>query len=300
MLGYTQVISTNAVNDLHFGKQFTTIDEVNFFATPDLANAGTELGIPGFPSSPNPGVPNFGITGYDTIGGIGASVPLTQQDITWQGTDVFNWTHGAHSISTGAEIRKIITNRSANNNVRGSFSFTGQYAGDGGADFARDTGFDHHPRSSISGGSGRISQRIFCNGQMAGKPETDPDYGLRYELTTAPQSTTGNGTILDPTNTHFIPTTVPSKIPFNNTNYLNFAPRVGFAYRTTDKWVVRGGYGIYYNSNHLNDYTLTSTNPPFSTIYTFVGGTASSYALRSPIRFRRRFRVLPLTRRIHN
>jgi outer membrane receptor protein involved in Fe transport len=286
VIGYTHVLSTNTVNDFHFGRQYTTIDEVNFFATPELANAGNELGIPGFPSSTdNPGVPNFGITGYDSIGGAGASVPLTQVDETWQGTDVFNWTHGAHSISAGAEIRKIITNRSANNNVRGAFSFTGQYAGDGAADFLLGIPASvTTPGPLYPGGAAEYRNGFFVTDKWQANQKLTLTLGLRYELTTAPQSTTGNGTILDPTNTHFIPTTVPSKIPFNNTNYLNFAPRVGFAYRATDNWVVRGGYGIYYNSNHLNDYTLASTNPPFSTIYTFVGGTANpTLSLADPI-----------------
>jgi outer membrane receptor protein involved in Fe transport len=275
VLGYTHMLTPNATNDFHFGRQLTTIDEANFFATPELANAGTNLGIPGFPSSAsNPGVPNFTITGYDSIGGTGASVPLIQKDITWQGTDVFSWTHGAHNLTAGLEIRKIITNRSANNNIRGAFSFTGQYANDGGADFLLGTPASvTTPAPLYPGGAAEYRNGYFVTDKWQVNQRFTLTLGLRYELTTAPQSTTGNGTILDPTNTHFIPTTVPSKIPFNNTNYLNFAPRVGFAYRATDKWVLRGGYGIYYNPNHLNDYTLASTNPPFSTIYTFTGGT---------------------------
>ena len=35
---------------------------------------------------------------------------------------------------------------------------------------------------------------------------------------------------------------------FGNAQKLNFAPRLGFAYRATDKFVVRGGYGIYYGA----------------------------------------------------
>ena len=31
----------------------------------------------------------------------------------------------------------------------------------------------------------------------------------------------------------------------------------------------RGGFGIYYNPNQLNSYTLATTNPPFSTIFTY-------------------------------
>ena len=61
VIGYTQVITPNAVNDIRFGRQHTTIDSVSFFATSALANAGTLLGIPGFTSSPaNPGLPDLG------------------------------------------------------------------------------------------------------------------------------------------------------------------------------------------------------------------------------------------------
>lgn len=286
VFGYTQTITPNMTNDLHFGKQLTNINEVNFFSTPSLANAGTELGIPGFPSSAaNPGVPNMSITGYDTIGGSGASLPLIQKDITWQGTDVFSWTHGTHSLTAGAEIRKIITDRSANNNIRGSFSFTGQYAGDGAADFLLGIPASvTTPAPLYPGGAAEYRNGFFVSDKWQVTQKLTLTLGLRYELTTAPESTTGNGTILDPTDTHFIPTTVPSRIPFNNTNFLNFAPRVGFAYRATEKWVLRGGYGIYYNPNHLNDYTLASTNPPFSTIYTFTGGTTTpTLFLSNPI-----------------
>jgi len=286
VVGYTQVITPNLVNDLHIGRQYTTIDEANFFATAALANAGTQLGIPGFTSSTaNPGVPNFGITGYDSIGGAGASVPLIQADITWQGTDVVSWTHGAHSISVGAEIRKLTTNRSANNNIRGAFTFTGQYAGDGAADFLLGSPASiATPAPLYPGGAAEYRNGFFAMDKWQVNQKLTLTLGLRYELTTAPQSTTGNGTILDPTNSFFIPKQVPSKIPFNNTDYRNFAPRAGFAYRVSNDWVVRGGYGIYYNSNHLNDYTLTSTNPPFSTIYTYTGGTTTpTLSLSSPL-----------------
>ena len=284
--GYTQVITPTLVNDLHIGRQYTTIDEVNYFALAGLADAGTQLGIPGFTSSAaNPGVPNFSITGYDAIGGAGASVPLTQKDITWQGTDVLSWVHGAHSFSAGAEIRKLTTNRSANNNVRGSFTFTGQYAGDGAADFLLGSPASvSTPGPLYPGGAAEYRNGFFVMDKWQVSQKLTLTLGLRYELTTAPESTTGNGTILDPTNSFFIPKQVPAKIPFNNTDYRNFAPRVGFAYRASNNWVLRGGYGIYYNSNHLNDYTLTSTNPPFSTIYTYTGGTTTpTLSLSSPL-----------------
>ena len=48
----------------------------------------------------------------------------------------------------------------------------------------------------------------------------------------------------------------------------DWAPRVGVAYRITDKTVFRAGAGIYYNPNQTNSYTFLNTNPPYTTILT--------------------------------
>jgi hypothetical protein len=43
-----------------------------------------------------------------------------------------------------------------------------------------------------------------------------------------------------------------------------FMPRIGLAYRLSEKTVVRSGYGIYYNVHQLNNYTILNLNPPLS------------------------------------
>jgi len=52
-------------------------------------------------------------------------------------------------------------------------------------------------------------------------------------------------------------------VPLSDPQHNGFAPRLGFAYRVTKHWVVRRGYGLYYNANQLNLYTIGG-NPPFS------------------------------------
>ena len=43
-----------------------------------------------------------------------------------------------------------------------------------------------------------------------------------------------------------------------------FMPRIGLAYRLTDDWVIRSGFGIYYNVHQLNNYSILNLNPPLS------------------------------------
>jgi hypothetical protein len=65
----------------------------------------------------------------------------------------------------------------------------------------------------------------------------------------------------------------------------DFGPRLGAAYRVTNKTVVRGGYGIYYWTMPLSQILQTSrTNPPLNLRYTNQIGSfdgTSSFAIRT-------------------
>ncbi len=286
-IGWTQIIRPSLVNDLRFGRQHTNIDSVNLFHTAALADAGTNLGIPGFTSDlANSGLPEMDIAGYFSIGGdFMPSSNWYQTDTTWQATDVLNWTHGSHTLSAGVEIRKLITLRTANNAPRGIFDFSGQYTGNGAADFLLGLpDSDTTPGALFPGGAKEYRDGFFVQDKWQVNPKLTLTYGLRYELPTVPYSATGNGRILDPTQTFFIPTTIPQSIPFNNPTHKDFAPRLGFAYRPVGSWVVRGGGGIFYNANQLNTYTLTITNPPYSTIASYSNDPVNpTFSLANPI-----------------
>ena len=51
---------------------------------------------------------------------------------------------------------------------------------------------------------------------------------------------------------------------FNDPEKKMFMPRIGLAYRLSEKTVIRTGYGIYYNVHQLNNYTILNLNPPLS------------------------------------
>ena len=45
-----------------------------------------------------------------------------------------------------------------------------------------------------------------------------------------------------------------------NTNYINFAPRIGIAYSPNSNWVVRAGFGIFYDQESKNSIFDTNRN----------------------------------------
>ncbi|NWF82624.1 MAG: TonB-dependent receptor [Bryobacteraceae bacterium] len=274
VVGYTRVLSPNAVNDFRIGRQKTTIDSLNFF-TPGSrypSDAGSQIGIPGFTTSPeNPGLPNMSTANYLVIGGENmSSSNWFQDDSTLQISDSFSYIRGAHNVVAGFDSRKVVTNRTANNNPRGGFTFNGQISGYAPGDFM--LGIPQAittPGPLYPGGGEQWRYGFFLQDKWQVNARLTLNLGLRYELPIVPQSTTGNGTILNPEQTAFIPSTVPSKIPYHTADRNNFAPRFGFAYRMPSRFVIRGGFGLYYNPNQMNTYTLATTNPPFSLIYTF-------------------------------
>ena len=294
VIGYTRIFSSSIVNDFRFGRQLTTIDSLNFF-TPGSKfppTAGTDLGIPGFPTSEtNPGLPAIMITNFISIGADNqSSTNWFQNDKTYQISNTTSFLKSAHNISAGIDSRKVITNRTANNNPRGGFTFNGQLSGFAPAEYL--LGIPQAittPGPLFPGGGEQWRFGFFVQDKWQATTNLTLTLGLRYEIPTVPQSTTGNGTILNPAQTAFIPSTVPQKIPFNDNDTNNWGPRVGFAYRLPSKFVVRGGFGLYYNPNQMNSYTLATTNPPFSTIFTFTNSLvngilpATALTLANPI-----------------
>jgi hypothetical protein len=56
-----------------------------------------------------------------------------------------------------------------------------------------------------------------------------------------------------------------------STDYNNFAPRIGFAYSATDSLVLRGGFGIFYNTGLLGGrFGIMGFNPPFTGLALFL------------------------------
>lgn len=265
-LGYTHTLTSNLVNDFRIGRQFVDTATLNPFAVNQQNDAGTSLGIPGFNGDSafhNPGIPDFGITGFNGFGNAGSN--WYQNDSTVQVSEQISWSHGSHNIMAGAEFRRLGTGRAAVNSPRGSFTFNGQLSGYAPADFLLGL-----PQSFVTPGPEyriRVAEwrdGFFILDKWQVSRKLTLNYGLRYELPTVPHTVNGIGTELNPQQTALVGGT--PGFGFIAPNHNDWAPRVGLAYRITDKTVFRAGGGIYYNPNQTNSYTLLNTNPPYANI----------------------------------
>ncbi len=267
-VGYTHTLTSSLVNDFRVGRNFFNTATLNPFASGGQTGVGASLGIPGFTGDStfnNPGIPDFNITGFNGLSN--ASTNWYQNDSTVQVSEQISWSKGSHNIMAGLEFRRLATGRAAVNSPRGSLTFNGTLTGYAPADFILGL-----PQSFTTPGPevrGRVAEwrdGFFVLDKWQITRKFTLDYGLRYELPTVAYTINGNATELNPTQTALVGGT--PGYHFTGPNHSDWAPRLGLAYRITDKTVFRAGGGIYYNPNQTNSYTFLNTNPPYTTILT--------------------------------
>ncbi len=294
--GYTHILTPNMVNDLRAGFNWIQTSSLDYEYENNIQNADTALGVAGY----NYGTPSGDPGLIDITAGI-FSISQSgdnwiQDDRTYQGYDQISWTRNKHSFMAGVDLRRLSLGRVSDNDERGVFVFTAGYTGAKGAAVPTPTaptgvsgltlgssdaslylGVASTTTSPLFQVKSQILQwrdGFFVQDTWQFSKRLTLEYGLRYELPQVATSANGNARILDPTNSFLIPSTTcqtPQCAAFQNVgfaftspNHKDIAPRLGFSYRVTDKIVVRGGGGIYFNANQLNAFTLANTNYPFS------------------------------------
>jgi hypothetical protein len=290
-VGYSHVITPRLVNDFHFGINKFLTDSLNYWYVNNLKGAGTSLGIPGFDydtTTGNLGIPNVQLTSASgmNIGNNGTN--WFQDDRTLDGYDQVSYARGKHNIMAGIELRKLTLGRAATNESLGLFTFNGTLTGDSRADFALGlAASDQTPVSTIKGSVGEWRDGFFVLDNWQATSKLTINYGLRYDLPTVPYSLNGYARLLNANETALIPpTTALTPGTFTPTpgfklasaTHDNWGPRLGVAYRATDKTVIRGGVGFYYNANQLNSFTLLSSNYPLGA---FIGYSTTAANLLS-------------------
>ncbi|MBK9169639.1 MAG: TonB-dependent receptor [Bryobacterales bacterium] len=261
-LNESQIFRPSVMNEFRLGMTRLQFTIVNAFTGSDFSIRDA-FGMVGFPEG-DPrlaGLPGINITG---MSGLSSTGPLLQVDETVQLADNLSIVTGRHLVKAGYDVRKGRVARRSANWPRGLIHFTGEMTGAPYADFLLGL-----PRRSDGVEQQNWAEaRTWRNGLFVADDwkvngRLTLNLGIRYELFTVPLDPYGRLRSLNPQDwTRLTPEPyVPAKLFQGDHN--NWAPRVGFAIRTFPKTVFRGGYGIYYNANQLNNITLLQSNPPF-------------------------------------
>jgi hypothetical protein len=114
--------------------------------------------------------------------------------------------------------------------------------------------FDRYWRFTLFG--------LYAQDDFQVTPRLTVNAGLRYEYATLPEEKYGRDSAL-PDLSGSAPVVGPL---YKNPTGRNVSPRVGLAWDVfgTGRTAVRGGYGLYFNTNNHQNLIVTVTNPPFT------------------------------------
>lgn len=267
--GYTHPFSPNLLLDLRLGYTlfYDHVDEINAGKN---WNTGTAFSIPyanqclacdGL-SPVSPG--GWGSLGDQTF------LPILLNESAYQYAGSITWSHGNHTVKFGdALIRRLVSNLQQNMG-KPSISFTGANPQAQIVNFFHGTPFNYarqgltfrpHVRTWENGAYVQDDWRAF--------PSLTLNLGVRYDIFTAPNEEDGNFSNLNLASA----TLITDPTGGIRTDFDNLAPRIGFAKTIDPTLVVRGGFGLTFYANDVQN-AFYLQNPP----YAFATGTITSTA----------------------
>ena len=304
----THIVSSTLVNESRFG-----VSRVLGVTVPQNTVTLQSLGMNRFNAADYPDIPSITVTGafaigYDVNGDQGVF------PTTWHYGDTLSWIKGKHQIRGGIEGRRYDDNYYSRNRYRGALTIPtfGDFligrAGTPLASGGNGSGFSNigtaDVASGIPNGADRITDvGLFFQDDWKATSRFTVNAGLRWDYLGWPVDAYGRRGNFDYrlyqpppaggfTSAGFVQSDharnpLPG-LPKASATLLdhapsrNFAPRIGLAYRMTDKLVLRAGYGIFYDrlSNQLG--LLTSQSAPNYLRTSLTGAPNIASTLRNP------------------
>jgi Carboxypeptidase regulatory-like domain len=267
---YQHTFSNNLLNELRIGDTRRTVHRT---AAQLSSSAGSALNIPGIPSTaqfPNT-LPTFTITGYQILG----SPMNTASDFNTsvsEVADTLTWVKGRHTFKTGFGWRSERLNVIQPPSPTGSFTFN-QLGSDlpgtanTGAPLASFL-LGQVQTFSIDLQNSAIQERAsfqeyFVQDDWKVNRRLTITPGLRYTLNFPSNEINGQVGIFN-LQTQLLE--YPGDEPVRPLKKNNFGPRLGIAYRLTDKTLVSTGYGLIWIE--MAGITTPFTTPTFPFLQT--------------------------------
>jgi hypothetical protein len=259
---WTRILGKDALNELLVG--FT---HVKFQTIPTdwsgLGNANATIGVPGDQAI-------AGLSGFDIAGaGFGSSGGSEFNDIkSYQINEKFSLFKGRHQLKFGGRwlYQQQGFSYSGNEGTLGHFEFSGAFTGFAFSDFLLD-------RVSAKGRGGLVAPfthlghriAIFGQDDFRVRDNLTVNLGVTWEYTSPWVEKDDRQSNIDLTTGRLILAGQDGNSralfdPF----YGGFEPRLGFAWTPSEKWVVRGAFGIVQYMEGTGKNLRLTQNPPFN------------------------------------
>ena len=280
MAEYRAVVSARVTNSLRFGANGFSRDLLTENHTTDVGAAWgvSWLTVP----SESFGYPIIDVAGYSRVGDA-FSLPILRSTATYQVIDDLTLERGAHLLKLGGEARHVALDSKVDLFSRGQLSFTGAFTGSGIGDlllglptFGIKAQADNpiHMRTNAWAAYLQDDWRV--------RPNLTLNLGVRYEYMSPPVDAYDAMSIFDATTKRLVQagTNGVSRSGISPDRN-NVAPRLGVSWAPARRTVVRGGYGLFYDSGMLTVNTAHYFNPPYFNLRVFVPGP-SGLTLENP------------------
>jgi outer membrane receptor protein involved in Fe transport len=261
-VAWTSTLTPRLVNTLRYGNNWTFAEFAHATAGGEKADA---FGFRGFPAEMLQvgGLPLINPTNYNQLGTRNFR-PQFQAPKLNQIIDTISLTAGRHFVRAGFELRSKnnsfvdVTRRTP------AYNFQGRFTNDAMGDLL--LGFPESVQLNTVPEVKQLQQAysMFVQDDWKVSRNLTLNLGLRYEYTTPYY---GDGTNK---NINFNPATGGLILATGDDKYLttpdknNWGPRIGFAWQPlAERLVIRGGYGIFYNSEDIfGSEASLALNPP--------------------------------------
>lgn len=309
----THAFTPKLLNEFRFGytRSNQTVKQLAYRTT-DIA---AQLGLGGIPSGGivGGGLPTTSVTGMQGFG-TGQTEPQFKGQNNYQYLDNVTWIKGNHQFKAGVSLQWIHLPFFSPPNTFGAYTFNGNFTskpgqantGYGLADFMLDSmnkasisnyvnlNFSRYARGAYLQDDWRITRDLTLNVGVRydifqPNSENDGHYGTIVVQPNGPAA--GTGTLTYPSSQRnaylaprFLQYLSDNRIALNYANgdtvvhfqKLNFAPRIGFAYKLDEKTVIRGGFGIFYSGPENTGGGGTMQNYPYQNSSTFTANACKA------------------------
>ncbi len=229
------------------------------------------------------GYPGISVLGFSSLGD-NYALPISRVTNTYQFGDSLSLDRGPHLLKMGAEFRDLQLNGILDLLIRGSLSFFGGLSGSGISDLLLgypNLGIQVQANNPLAMRTKAIN--LYFEDDWRVLRNLTLNLGIRYEYNT-PMVDAKNQMYTMVLNTGQIVRVGTHGVSASgvDSDYNNFAPRVGISWSPTPNWVVRSGYGLYYDSGMFTVNSAQYFNPPIFNLSVYFPSAAGLLTLENP------------------